>query len=71
MDSMTDPRWRKASYSGSNGGGCMEAGNGADCILVRDTMDPHWPDNAPVVKFNTTAWRKLLADVRADRAASA
>jgi hypothetical protein len=59
-----DPRWRKASYSGGNGGGCVEAGNGEDGILVRDTMDPHWPDHAPVVKFDANAWRQFTQEIK-------
>jgi hypothetical protein len=31
--------WRKASYSGSGGGGCVEAASSAPVVLVRDTTD--------------------------------
>jgi Domain of unknown function (DUF397) len=36
-----DIRWRKSSYSGGNGGECMEVGAQADArgVLVRDTKD--------------------------------
>jgi hypothetical protein len=31
--------WRKSSYSGANGGSCVETAGGAGVILVRDTTD--------------------------------
>lgn len=31
--------WRKSSYSGANGGSCVETASGAGMILVRDTSD--------------------------------
>lgn len=37
---MTGARWRKSTYSGNNGGSCVEvADNLAGVILVRDTKD--------------------------------
>lgn len=35
--------WRKASYSGTNGGNCVETGNRRDAIAVRDTADRQGP----------------------------
>jgi hypothetical protein len=35
----TKVRWRKSSFSGGNGGGCVEAGNAPGAVLVRDTTD--------------------------------
>ncbi|MGH3252872.1 MAG: DUF397 domain-containing protein [Trebonia sp.] len=32
--------WRKSSYSGGNGGNCVEVGSAAGVVLVRDTADP-------------------------------
>lgn len=31
--------WRKSSYSGANGGSCVETASDAGVILVRDTTD--------------------------------
>jgi Domain of unknown function (DUF397) len=31
--------WRKSSYSGANGGSCVETATGDGMILVRDTTD--------------------------------
>jgi hypothetical protein len=39
MEDNLDPRWRKASYSGNGGGSCVEVGNAARAILVRDTTN--------------------------------
>ncbi|MFE7117203.1 DUF397 domain-containing protein [Streptomyces sp. NPDC057654] len=32
--------WRKSSYSGSNGGQCVEVAKGSDTVHVRDSKDP-------------------------------
>ena len=64
MEGMNDPRWRKASYSGSNGGGCVEAGNHPRGVMVRDTQDPQWPDSAPVIEFTAEAWRAFTDALR-------
>lgn len=54
--------WRKSSYSGTNGGGCVEVALSADRALVRDTknrdggtleMSPHeWPAFIDFVKHD-------------------
>ena len=31
--------WRKSSYSGNNGGDCVEVGHRETGVLVRDTKD--------------------------------
>lgn len=31
--------WRKSSYSGTNGGQCVEVGSAASVVMVRDTQD--------------------------------
>ena len=55
MDSI----WRKSSYSGSNGGECVEVA-AADAVLVRDTADR----SGPVPIFTTEAWRAFTATIR-------
>lgn len=59
-----DPRWRKSSWSGGNGGGCLEAGDGVGCVLVRDTMHPQWPHGAPVTEISRAKWDDLVARVK-------
>ncbi|HUN35121.1 MAG TPA: DUF397 domain-containing protein [Trebonia sp.] len=62
---MTDSRagWRKSSYSGNNGGNCVEVGNAAPGVLVRDTTDRA----GVALSLPAGAWRALLAEVRAPR----
>ena len=31
--------WRKSSFSGANGGSCVETASGGGVVLVRDTTD--------------------------------
>ncbi|WP_406114114.1 DUF397 domain-containing protein [Kitasatospora purpeofusca] len=56
----TDQAWRKSSYSGSEGGNCVEvAADCADVIPVRDSKDPH----GPTLAFSTTAWASFIAAI--------
>ena len=55
MDSI----WRKSSYSGSNGGECVEVA-AAGAVLVRDTADR----SGPVLTFTGAAWRAFTAAIR-------
>jgi hypothetical protein len=67
--------WRKASYSGDNGGNCVEVGlwrkathsggNGGECVEVAtaDTQiavrDSKDP-TGPTLTFSTTGWREFI-----------
>ncbi len=64
MDRINTVTWRKSTYSGGNGGGCVEAGNRSHGVLVRDTQDPRWPGSAPVIEFTTDAWRAFMAQMK-------
>ncbi len=56
--------WRKASYSGTNGGGCVEvATNMPGAVAVRDSKDPH----GPVLTMAPAGWRDFIAGVKAGR----
>ena len=55
MDSI----WRKSSYSGSNGGECVEVAT-AGAVLVRDTAEC----SGPVLTFTADAWRAFTATIR-------
>jgi Domain of unknown function (DUF397) len=61
-----DVTWRKSSYSGGNGGGCVEVGRSvdADRVLVRDTKDRQ----GPVLAVDPGTWRRFASRVRAERA---
>ena len=52
--------WRKSSYSGGNGGSCVEVAN-ADHVMVRDTTQH---GAGPVLAFSTAAWRRLVEQVK-------
>jgi hypothetical protein len=54
--------WRKSSYSGNNGGNCIEVGATTPMIAVRDSKDP---DGARLT-FGREAWEAFAAKVKAD-----
>ena len=43
MERLAGLSWRKSTYSGSNGGGCIEVGRHTRQVLVRDTQDRTGP----------------------------
>lgn len=53
--------WRKASYSNSNGGNCVEvAGNLPGIVAVRDSKDPH----GPALVFTVSDWQAFTERLR-------
>ena len=54
-----DSTWRKSSYSGPNGGECVEVATAA-AVLVRDTADR----DGAVLTFTAEAWRAFTATIR-------
>ena len=53
--------WRKSSYSGSNGGACVDvADNLPGIVAVRDSKDPHGPN----LTFSPTEWRTFITSVK-------
>jgi len=54
--------WRKSSYSGNNGGDCVEVANAAPLIAVRDSKNP---DGARLA-FGREAWDAFAARLKAD-----
>ena len=48
--------WRKSSYSGSNGGQCVEVANDS-MILVRDTTNR----DGGTLSFTAEAWSAFIA----------
>ena len=53
--------WRTSSYSGNNGGNCVEVGTAAQVIAVRDTKQH---GAGPVLRFSPVAWRRFADQVR-------
>ena len=60
MERLASLRWRKSTYSGSNGGGCIEAASHDGQVLVRDTQDR----SGPALRFGTAAWRRFTGQVK-------
>ena len=50
--------WRKSSYSGDNGGECVEVAT-AGAVLVRDTTDR----SGPTLAFTADAWRAFTTTI--------
>jgi hypothetical protein len=60
---LTNAEWRKSSFSGSNGGGCVEvARNLPGVVAVRDSKDRE----GPALVFASDEWRAFLDGVHAD-----
>jgi hypothetical protein len=79
MEQLDNLRWRKSSYSGSNGGNCVEVGwrkssysgsNGGGCVEVdsQDNVilvrDTKEHGRGQVHRFTTTEWRAFIAAAR-------
>ena len=57
MDDLSNAAWRKSSYSGGNGGDCVEVAVLADSRrAVRDSKDP---DGGALV-FGTGEWMAFI-----------
>jgi Domain of unknown function (DUF397) len=58
---VTDVSWHKSSYSGDNGGACIEVGAAGRVVAIRDSKDPEGSRLA----FAADTWRAFAADVKA------
>jgi hypothetical protein len=55
---LTRAIWRKSSYSGTNGGNCVEvARNLPGIVTVRDSKNPE----GPVLVFTPSEWAAFVA----------
>lgn len=56
--------WRASSYSGANGGQCIEVAGHRDGkrVLVRDTKNR----TGVMLRFSPQAWRRFVGQVKAD-----
>jgi hypothetical protein len=57
---VTRAVWRKSSYSGSNGGACVEVGTAGQAVAVRDSKDP----NGPLLAFAADTWKAFAEQVK-------
>jgi hypothetical protein len=53
--------WRKSSFSGNNGGDCIEAATVPGTVLVRDTKNN---GTGPVLGFAPEAWAAFTASLK-------
>jgi Domain of unknown function (DUF397) len=61
MESLDSVTWRKSSYSGGNGGGCVETGIAeTGRVLVRDTTNR----DGGTLAFTVEAWQVFTASLR-------
>jgi hypothetical protein len=51
--------WRKSTYSGSEAN-CVEVGNAADQVRVRDTKDRQ----GPALTMSTSAWHQFMTRIK-------
>ena len=58
MDTL-ESRWRKSSFSGGNGGGCVEVASTPGVILVRDTTNRA----GAVLAVPAAAWLRFTASL--------
>jgi hypothetical protein len=56
--------WRKSSYSGGNGGSCVEVADSTSRVLVRDTTDR----TGPALAFSQQDWREFTRRIRSGQA---
>jgi Domain of unknown function (DUF397) len=56
---LSSATWRTSSYSGNNGGACIEVA-AARAVAVRDSKDP----DGPVLVFGPQAWAAFAARVK-------
>lgn len=60
MDGMNDQAWRKSTYSGGNGGNCVEAADAPSMVLVRDTTNR----DGGTLGFSAAAWRRFTGGLK-------
>jgi hypothetical protein len=61
MERVDSANWRKSSFSGSNGGNCIESASVPGAVLVRDTKAS---GTGPVLGFTPAAWAAFTADLK-------
>ena len=61
MEGSDVASWRKSSYSGNNGGDCVEAGSAPGAVLVRDTKQDM---RGPVLQFSASTWRAFADRIK-------
>lgn len=60
MEDTVDPKWRKSTRSSGNGGACIEVGDQARGVLVRDTTNRE----GGTLAFTPDAWESFTASLK-------
>lgn len=55
-----EPAWRVATYTGGNGGNCVEVGDANRAILVRDSKDR----DGGTLTFTAATWQVFTNSLR-------
>ncbi|MGH3224007.1 MAG: DUF397 domain-containing protein [Streptosporangiaceae bacterium] len=58
---VTGAVWRKSTYSGDNGGTCVEVGTVSRAVAVRDSKDP----DGPLLAFAADKWQAFAEQLKA------
>jgi hypothetical protein len=60
MEAIDSTTWRKSSYSGANGGGCVEAGIAEQGrVMIRDTTNR----GGAILNVSAEAWRSFTSSL--------
>jgi hypothetical protein len=62
MDHLDDPTWRTSSYSGSNGGNCIEVAATGRAVAVRDSKNP----DGTKLAVTAATWTAFTSQLKAD-----
>ncbi|MET7839208.1 DUF397 domain-containing protein [Streptomyces sp. NPDC005356] len=57
-DTVNGLNWFKSSYSGSDGGDCVEVATGLDAMYVRDSKDA---GGGPMLRVDRGEWAAFVA----------
>ncbi|MFC7385543.1 DUF397 domain-containing protein [Sphaerisporangium rhizosphaerae] len=61
MHDLRDAQWRKSTYSGGDGGNCVEvASNLTSIVAVRDTKNP----SSPALACTPANWSTFLSGLK-------
>jgi hypothetical protein len=53
--------WRKSSYSGGQGGSCIEVASTPDLVAVRDTTQE---ETGPVLRISPADWSRFINGIK-------
>ncbi|MFD7841556.1 DUF397 domain-containing protein [Nocardia sp. NPDC004151] len=60
MAPVSSVGWRKSSYSGSNGGQCVEVAIASEVVRIRDSKYSGPPERRPIITVTNAQWVDVL-----------